>query len=99
MLLSIANTTLNELMYFLKKECQKKVKDLSEPQKITIKTAILSAHDWMGTKSVQAIETLFKFISRKYTNRHKLITKNEGIELYSIIAKRVNDKSLDLLSI
>ena len=52
MLLSIANTTIKELMSFLKKECNLTLKELTESQKITIKTMIMSAHSWMGLKSV-----------------------------------------------
>lgn len=99
MLLSIANTTLKELLTFLRKECNITIKELTESQKITIKTMIISAHTWMGLKSVEALETLLKFISRKFINRLKLITKEQAINLYSVIVKRVNDKSLDLTSL
>jgi hypothetical protein len=51
----------------------------------------------MGLKSVEALETLFKFIARKFINRHKMITKSQAIELYSVIANRVNDRTLDLI--
>ena len=60
---------------------------------------IMSAHTWMGLKSVEALETLLNFISRKFINRHKLITKEQAINLYSVIARRINDKSLDLSSL
>jgi len=60
---------------------------------------IISAHSWMGLKSVEALETLLKFISRKFINRHKLITKEQAINLYSVMARRVNGTSLDLTSL
>jgi hypothetical protein len=99
MLLSIANWALRELVAFLGKECRIKAKELSEAQKVTIKTAIISAHEWMGTKSLQAIETLFKFISNRFSSSRKAIVKQEAIELYTVIAHRVNHNSLDLLSL
>lgn len=53
----------------------------------------------MGTKNLQAIETLFKFIFNRFNHNRKIITNKEAIELYSVIAGRINHTSLDLLSL
>lgn len=99
MLLSIANSTFKELLSFLRKECRIDLASPTESQKITIKTMLINAHTWMGLASVQALATLLKFIARQFLSRHKHITKTEAVELYSVIAQRMNNKSLDLLSL
>ena len=99
MLLSIANTTLKELIHFLRKECKLNIKDLEDYQKISINTMLMSAHSWMARTSVDALDTFLNFISRKFINRHKMITKQQAIHLYTLLARRTNDRNFDIAAL
>ena len=60
---------------------------------------LISAHQWMGVKSMEALETFLNFIAKRFLNRHKMINKEQAINLYSTIAQRINANFLDLVSL
>lgn len=74
MLLSIVYAAFNELIKFLRKECNIAINTLAEHQKVAIKTQLLKIHEWMKDQNNEAFETFLKFISRKFLERHKMIT-------------------------
>ena len=101
MLLSIVYAAFNELIKFLRKECNIAINTLAEHQKVAIKTQLLKIHEWMKDQNNEAFETFLKFISRKFLERHKMITVTEATNLFKVIDLRVNGsgRSFDLTAL
>jgi hypothetical protein len=71
------------------------VRKLTEAQKIIIRAALRDAHNWMAVTNLKGFSIFLNMITKRYI-RKVVVTNEEIKELYSTIARRVNDKCLDI---
>lgn len=63
---AINNTAINEIEKFLKYENYIMIEKLNRDQKRSIRTQLTKVREWLGKKDISQLQTLYKFIQRKY---------------------------------
>ena len=93
---AVNNQTVNEIIDFLRYECNIQIERMNRDQKRSIRTQLTKIREWLGNKDKEQLETFYQFIRRHY-DRSIEISEEAAVKLYKTILCIIKSPHVNLL--
>lgn len=90
------NQTVNEIVDFLRYECNVQVEKLNRDQKRSIRTQLTKIREWLGNTDPGQLATFYKFIYRHYDKSIE-IRFEEALKIYKTIIQIIKSPFVNVL--
>ena len=95
---AVNNQTINEIVEFLRYECNVQVERLNRDQKRSIRTQLTKIREWLGNRDSSQLETFYKFIYRHYDKSIE-INFEDARRLYKTIIEIIKSPFVNVLEL
>lgn len=95
---AINNQTVNEIVEFLRYECNMEIERLNRDQKRSIRTQLTKIRDWLGNTNKQQLDIFYAFIRRHYDRKSVTIDPQDALQLYKTILCIIKSPYVNVLS-
>jgi hypothetical protein len=93
---AVNNQTVNEIVEFLRYECNVQVEKLNRDQKRSIRTQLTKIREWLGNRDPKQLETFYRFIYRHYDKSIE-IKFEEALQIYKTIVQIIKSPFVNVL--
>ena len=95
---AINNQAVNDIINFLRFECNVQVEKLNRDQKRSIRTQLTKIKEWLGNRNNTSLDTFYKFILRNY-DKSIQITLNQALNVYKTIVNIIRCPFVNVLEV
>jgi hypothetical protein len=93
---AINNQAVNDIINFLRYECNVQVERLNRDQKRSIRTQLTKIREWLGNRDPQQLDTFYKFIYRSYDKAIE-VSCEDALKLYKTIIQIIKSPFVNVL--
>lgn len=95
---AVNNQNVNDIIDFLRYECNVQIEKLNRDQKRSMRTQLTKIREWLGNRDLAQLETYYRFIHRHY-NKSIEIAYEDAIKIYKTIIQIIKSPYVNVLEI